>query len=105
MLGKFLGEHGRRERLVVATKFTMNTDPGHPNAAGNGRKNTCRALEGSLWRLKTDYIDLYWLHVWDTVTPAESRLHAERSGARRQDPVLRLLRNIRLVRGARSDAG
>jgi len=71
MLGKFLLEHGRRDRLVVATKFTMNTDPGCPNAGGNGRKNTYRALEGSLRRLKTDYIDLYWLHAWDTATPVE----------------------------------
>jgi len=71
MLGKFLSEHGRRDRLVIATKFTMNTDPGYPNAGGNGRKNTYRALEGSLLRLKTDYIDLYWLHAWDTVTPME----------------------------------
>lgn len=71
MVGKFVSEHGVRHRLVIATKFTMNTDQGNPNAGGNGRKNIYRALEGSLRRLKTDNIDLYWLHAWDTVTPVE----------------------------------
>lgn len=71
LLGKFIRESGLRDRLVVATKFTFNPQPGNPNAGGNGRKNIYRALKGSLQRLQTDYIDLYWLHAWDTVTPVE----------------------------------
>jgi aryl-alcohol dehydrogenase-like predicted oxidoreductase len=69
MLGKFLSESGKRDRVVLATKFTFNSTPGDPNAGGNGRKNLMKALEGSLRRLKTDYIDLYWLHAWDMLTP------------------------------------
>jgi aryl-alcohol dehydrogenase-like predicted oxidoreductase len=71
MLGKFIAERKLRDRIVLATKFTFNTDPANPNAGGNGRKNMHRALAGSLRRLQTDYIDLYWLHAWDTVTPVE----------------------------------
>jgi aryl-alcohol dehydrogenase-like predicted oxidoreductase len=71
LMGKFIAEQGRRDHVVLATKFTFNNDPGNPNASGNGRKNIYRALEGSLRRLSTDYIDLYWLHAWDTVTPVE----------------------------------
>ncbi len=71
LLGQFIGERGSRDRLVLATKFTFNAEPGNPNAGGNGRKNIYRALEASLRRLQTDYIDLYWLHAWDTVTPVE----------------------------------
>ena len=56
---------------MLATKFTFNPQPGNPNAGGNGRKNIYRSLEDSLRRLKTDYVDLYWLHAWDTVTPVE----------------------------------
>ena len=71
LVGKFIHKGSVRDRVVLATKFTFNAEPGNPNAGGNGRKNIHRALHGSLKRLKTDYIDLYWLHAWDTVTPAE----------------------------------
>ena len=62
---------GLRDKLVIASKFTFNPQEGNPNSGGNGRKNIYRALESSLRRLKMDYIDLYWMHVWDTVTPVE----------------------------------
>ncbi|TGQ47835.1 MULTISPECIES: aldo/keto reductase [unclassified Mesorhizobium] len=73
-LGEFVAERGLRDKAVIATKFTMNTEPGNPNAGGNGRKNIMRAVEASLNRLGTDYIDLYLLHVWDRLTPAEEVL-------------------------------
>jgi len=69
----FLGEFlkGHRESVVVATKYT-NAAPGtDPNAAGNHRKNMVQAAEASLRRLQTDYIDLYWVHIWDQITPVE----------------------------------
>jgi aryl-alcohol dehydrogenase-like predicted oxidoreductase len=59
---------------VLATKFSFNARPGDPNAGGNSRKNIYRALEGSLRRLKTDYLDLYWLHAWDGLTPIDEVL-------------------------------
>jgi aryl-alcohol dehydrogenase-like predicted oxidoreductase len=66
LLGEFL--HGQREHIVLATKYT-NAAPGtDPNAAGNHRKSMVQALEASLKRLKTDYIDDYWLHIWDQIT-------------------------------------
>jgi aryl-alcohol dehydrogenase-like predicted oxidoreductase len=70
-LGKFIAERNLRDNVVIATKFSYNAQPGNPNAGGNGRKNILRAVEGSLKRLGTDYIDLYILHTWDTITPAE----------------------------------
>jgi aryl-alcohol dehydrogenase-like predicted oxidoreductase len=69
----FLGEfmEGHRQSMVLATKYS-NAMPGtDPNAAGNHRKSMMQAIEGSLKRLKTDYIDLYWVHIWDQITPAE----------------------------------
>lgn len=71
VLGRFIAEGNLHDKLVVATKFTFNAQEGNPNTGGNGRKNIYRALEGSLQRLKLDYVDLYWMHVWDTLTPVE----------------------------------
>lgn len=71
LLGRFIEESGTRERLVLATKFTMSTEPGNPNASGNGRKNLISSLDTSLRRLRTDYVDLYWMHRWDQLTPVE----------------------------------
>ena len=70
-VGEFVRERQLRDRVVIATKFSFNADPGNPNSGGNGRKNLLRAVEGSLKRLDTDYIDLYILHAWDMLTPAE----------------------------------
>lgn len=71
LLGKFIRETGTRDRLVVSTKFGFNAEMGNPNAGGNGRKNILRAVERSLKRLGTDYLDLYFLHSWDRITPSE----------------------------------
>ena len=71
IVGKYVAERKLRDRVAIATKFTFGAEPGNPNAGGNGRKNIYRALEGSLGRLKTDFIDLYYLHSWDIVTPVE----------------------------------
>src|SRR5712675_1000456 len=68
-LGEFL--EGHRQSVVLATKYT-NAMPGtDPNAAGNQRKNMVQAVEASLKRLQADYIDLYWVHIWDQITPVE----------------------------------
>ncbi|OLT62694.1 aldo/keto reductase [Moorena bouillonii] len=69
-LGEFIAERNLRDLMVIATKFSYNGEPGNPNAGGNGRKNIMRAVEGSLKRLNTDYIDLYILHTWDRITSA-----------------------------------
>ncbi len=76
ILGKIIAERFLRDRVVLATKFTFNDEDGNPNAGGNGRKNMHRALEGSLKRLETDYIDLYWMHFWDQKTPVEEVLQS-----------------------------
>jgi aryl-alcohol dehydrogenase-like predicted oxidoreductase len=71
IIGDFFSKSPNRDRVVLATKYTFGAVQGDPNAGGNGRKNLYRALEGSLRQLKTDYIDLYWVHCWDGVTPVE----------------------------------
>jgi aryl-alcohol dehydrogenase-like predicted oxidoreductase len=68
-LGEFM--EGHRQSVVMATKYT-NAAPGNdPNAGGNQRKNMMQSVEASLKRLKTDYVDLYWVHIWDQITPVE----------------------------------
>lgn len=70
-LGEFMRERQLRDHVVLATKFSYNAQPDNPNAGGNGRKNMLRAVEGSLRRLGTEYIDLYFLHTWDRLTPVD----------------------------------
>jgi len=74
LVGKFVAEGKLRNQVVLATKYSFNRQPGNPNAGGDGRKNLYRALEGSLQRLRTDYVDLFWMHVWDRITPVEEVL-------------------------------
>lgn len=81
MVGRFIADAGVRDQVVLATKFGFNGSasplaahaarPGNPNAGGAGAKNIHRALDASLKRLATDHIDLYWMHIWDGVTPVE----------------------------------
>lgn len=85
MLGKAL--KGRRDGFVLATKYTLTTDRSDANAEGNGRKNLVRSLDESLKRLRTDYVDVYWVHVWDGFTPVEETLEAL-NDAVRQGKVL-----------------
>jgi len=74
LLGEFLGAD--RGSVVLATKYTNSMAGTDPNAAGNHRKNMMQSVEASLKRLKTDYIDLYWLHIWDFLTPVEEIMRA-----------------------------
>src|SRR6478752_7141485 len=71
MLGAFLSDSGQRDRLVVATKSGFPRGAGTPLWGGNGAKNIRLGIEGSLKRLRTDYIDMYWMHLWDQTTPAD----------------------------------
>ncbi len=75
---KFVGDFiaADREHFVVATKYTLFMRKDDPNYSGNHRKNMMHSLDASLKRLKTDYIDLYWVHAWDYTTPEEEILRA-----------------------------
>ena len=70
---KYVGEFisSEREKFVLATKYTLTTNPDDPNASGNHRKNLVQSVEASLRRLKTHYIDLLWVHIWDPITPIQ----------------------------------
>ena len=74
ILGELLASD--RERVVLATKFTMPMRRRDANAGSNNRKNLMESLEESLRRLKTDYVDLYWVHAWDPQTPTEELMRA-----------------------------
>lgn len=74
MVGEFVSAD--RDRFVVASKYTLSTRSDDPNAAGSHRKNMVQALEASLRRLGTDYIDVYWIHIWDRLTPMEETMRA-----------------------------
>jgi aryl-alcohol dehydrogenase-like predicted oxidoreductase len=69
IVGELVGSE--RGRFVIGTKYTMSRPAADPNAGGNQRKNMVQALEASLRRLNTDYVDLYWVHAWDFLTPTE----------------------------------
>jgi aryl-alcohol dehydrogenase-like predicted oxidoreductase len=74
ILGEFLGE--RRQQIVLSTKYGFSAHPGDPNGGGNHRKSMVHSVETSLQRLKTDYIDLLYLHIWDGTTPVEEIIRA-----------------------------
>lgn len=77
ILGDFFAAHpGRRARVVLASKFFGNMFPGDPNGGGAGRGAVVAQLEETLRRLRTDHLDLYWLHNWDRHTPIEETLRA-----------------------------
>lgn len=72
LVGTFASD--KRDRLVIATKYTLTMRPDDPNAGGNHRKSMMQSVEASLKRLQTDYIDLLYLHAWDFTTPVEEIL-------------------------------
>jgi aryl-alcohol dehydrogenase-like predicted oxidoreductase len=74
LVGEFAAE--RRDRLVLATKYTLSTRAGDPNSGGNHRKSMVRSVETSLARLRTDYLDVLYLHAWDGTTPVEEVMRA-----------------------------
>ncbi len=74
ILGDLIGD--RRDHLVLATKYTLSRDQNDPNASGNHRKNLRLSLETSLRRLRTDHIDLYYVHIWDHHTPIDETMRA-----------------------------
>ncbi|HCB75309.1 MAG TPA: aldo/keto reductase [Sphingomonas bacterium] len=85
MIGRFLRERGDRDRMVIATKSGFARGEGDPLAGGNSARNIQGGLEGSLRRLGTGHIDLYWTHVWDRTTPPEEVLRALTDAVRRGD--------------------
>ena len=77
IIGDYVRQRGlRRDQLVIATKFFANLFPRDPNAGGASRKSVTAACDESLRRLSTDYIDLYWMHLWDRFTPIDETMRA-----------------------------
>ncbi len=91
ILGQLLAE--RRDRFVLSTKYTVTRDRDDPNAAGNHRKNLRESLETSLRRLRTDYIDIYWVHMGRSHPGRGDPAHPRRPGPSREDPLYRDLRS------------
>ena len=105
MLGAFIAERALRDQVVLATKAGFATGGG-PNAGGNGAKHIHAALNGSLRRLRTDHVDLFWLHVWDGMTPAEEVIETISSLiAAGKDPLLGHLERAGLVGRQAGHAG
>ncbi|HWZ04786.1 MAG TPA: aldo/keto reductase [Mucilaginibacter sp.] len=73
IIGEYLHNHDR-DHFVVATKYSLKDNITNLNASGNNRKNMMRSVEDSLRRLKTDFIDLFYLHIWDDITPIDEVL-------------------------------
>lgn len=65
-----------RDHIVLATKYTLSNTTHNPNKSGNHRKNLVQSVEQSLQRLKTDYIDLLWVHAYDYLTPIEEMMRS-----------------------------
>jgi aryl-alcohol dehydrogenase-like predicted oxidoreductase len=77
IIGNYVAhDRARRDEIVIATKFFSNLSRRNPNGGGGSRKAVVASCEQSLRRLRTDYIDLYWLHVWDRFTPVEETMRA-----------------------------
>lgn len=80
ILGQAL--HGKRDKIILASKGffpvvqSFGQPPAHVNAQGATRRHLTQAIEDSLTRLKTDYLDLYQVHLWDVATPIEETLCA-----------------------------
>src|ERR1700710_1389259 len=75
IIGDYISHHDR-DYFVLATKYTLKDNITNPNASGNNRKNMMRSVEESLKRLKTDFIDLLYLHIWDNITPIDEVMRA-----------------------------
>lgn len=75
---KYVGDliASEREKFVLATKYTLTTDPNDPNASGSHRKNLLQSVNASLKRLNTAYIDMLWVHAWDYMTPIEELMRS-----------------------------
>jgi aryl-alcohol dehydrogenase-like predicted oxidoreductase len=85
MLGRFVADRGNRDRMVIATKAGYPRSQDTPLSGGNSARNIRDGIEASLKRLGTDYIDLFWTHVWDQTTPPEEVLRALTDAVARGD--------------------
>jgi aryl-alcohol dehydrogenase-like predicted oxidoreductase len=74
MIGKLLGD--RREQVILSTKYSLTVRGDDPNGGGSHRRHLVESLERSLRRMRTDHIDLYWVHFRDELTPVEETMRA-----------------------------